>query len=60
MEYKMLQKQEDVLQNPTSRKWGKLEAVTNFSFLRSKIIALSNCSYDMKRLLLLEEKLWQI
>ena len=29
MEYKMLQKQEDVLQNPTSRKWGKLEAVTN-------------------------------
>ena len=57
MEYKMLQKQEDVLQNPTSRKWGKLEAVTNFSFLRSKIIALSNCSYDMKRLLLLEEKL---
>ena len=60
MEYKMLQKQEDVLQNPTSHKWVKLEAVTNFSFLRSKIIALSDCSYDMKRLLLLEEKLWQI
>ena len=29
-------------------------------FLGSKIIALSDCSYDMKRLLLLEEELWQI
>ena len=36
---------------------GKVETVTDFTFLGSKIIALSDCSYDIKRLLLLEEKL---
>ena len=37
---------------------GKLEAVTDFHFLGSKTTAVSNCSHEIKRHLLLEEKLW--
>ena len=36
---------------------GKLKAVTNFLFLGSKITVDSNCSHEIKRRLLLEEKL---
>ena len=36
---------------------GKVEAVTDFIFLGSKIAADSDCSHEIKRHLLLEEKL---
>ena len=36
---------------------GKMEAVTDFIFLGSKITADGDCSHEIKRLLLLEEKL---
>ena len=35
---------------------GKLEAVTDFHFLGSKTTAVSDCSHEIKRLLLLERK----
>ena len=37
----------------------KVEALTHFIFLGSKITADSNCSQEIERLLLLEGKLWQ-
>ena len=37
----------------------KLERVTDFLFLGSKITADGDCSHKIKRHLLLEEKLWQ-
>ena len=40
--------------------WGKIqERVTYFVFLGSKITADGDCSYEIKRCLSLEEKLWQ-
>ena len=36
---------------------GKVETVTNFIFLRSKISADDYCSHEIKRFLFLEEKL---
>ena len=36
----------------------KVEAVTDFIFLGSKITADDDCSHEIKRCLLLEEKLW--
>ena len=38
---------------------GKVETVTDFIFLGSKIIVGGDCSHEIKILLLLEEKLWQ-
>ena len=35
-----------------------METVTDFIFLSSKIIADGDCSHEIKRRLLLEEKLW--
>ena len=35
-----------------------METVTNFIFLGSKITAVGDCSYEIKRRLSLEEKLW--
>ena len=35
-----------------------METVTDFIFLGSKITADGDCSYEIKRCLLLEEKLW--
>ena len=35
-----------------------VEIVTDFIFLGSKITADGDCSHEIKRLLLLEEKLW--
>ena len=35
-----------------------METVTDFIFLGSKITADGDCSYEIKRRLLLEEKLW--
>ena len=35
------------------------EKVTDFIFLGSKITADGDCSHEIKRCLLLEEKLWQ-
>ena len=35
------------------------ETVTDFIFLGSKINADGDCSHEIKRYLLLEEKLWQ-
>ena len=35
---------------------GKVEAVTDFIFLGSKIIADSDCSHEIRRCLLLERK----
>ena len=35
-----------------------MEIMTDFIFLGSKITAGGDCSYDIKRRLLLEEKLW--
>ena len=37
----------------------KLERVTDFLFLGSKITTDGDCSHKIKRHLLLEEKLWQ-
>ena len=38
----------------------KVEAMTDFIFLGSKIIAVSDCSHEIKRCLLLgKKKLWQ-
>ena len=36
-----------------------VETVSDFIFLGSKIIADSDCSHEIRRCLLLEEKLWQ-
>ena len=36
-----------------------VETVTVFIFLGSKITAYGDCSHEIKRRLLLEEKLWQ-
>ena len=36
-----------------------VETVSDFIFLGSKITADSDCSHEIKRCLLLEEKLWQ-
>ena len=38
---------------------GKVEAVTDFIFLGSKITADGNCSHEVKRRLLFGKKLWQ-
>ena len=38
---------------------GKLETVTDFIFLSSKITADSDCSHEIKRTCSLVEKLWQ-
>ena len=39
-----------------ANRWGKVEAVTDFFFLGSKITADSDCSYEMKSCLLLGRK----
>ena len=36
--------------------WGKIETVTDFIFLGSKIIVDGDCSHEIKRRLLLERK----
>ena len=36
--------------------WGKMETVTDFIFLSSKIIVDGDCSHEIKRHLLLERK----
>ena len=36
-----------------------METVTDFIFLDSKITADGDCSHEIKRCMLLEEKLWQ-
>ena len=36
----------------------RVETVSDFIFLGSKIIADSDCSHEIKRCLLLEEKIW--
>ena len=38
---------------------GKVEAVTDFIFLDSRITVFSECNHEIKRCLLFEEKLWQ-
>ena len=38
---------------------GKVEAVTDFIFLSSRITADNDCSHEIKRHLLLEGNLWQ-
>ena len=38
---------------------GKVEAVTDFIFLDSKITEFSDCNHEIKRCLLFEEKLQQ-
>ena len=45
-----------------ANRWGKVETVSDFIFLGSKITADGDCSHEIKRLLIfsLEEKLWQI
>ena len=39
-----------------ANRWGKVETVTDFIFLGSKITADSDCSYEMKSCLLLGRK----
>ena len=39
---------------------GKVEAVTDFLFLGSRITADADCNHEIKRRLPLKEKLWQI
>ena len=39
--------------------WETMETVTDFIFLGSKIDADGDCSHEIKRHLLIEEKLWQ-
>ena len=56
-----LQKTKIVASNPiTSRQTDgePMETVTDFIFLGSKITADGDCSHEIKRRLLLEEKLW--
>ena len=38
--------------------WETMETVTDFIYLGSKITVDSDCSHEIKRCLLLEEKLW--
>ena len=38
----------------------EMETVTDFIFLGSKITVDGDCSHEIKRCLLLEERLWQI
>ena len=56
-----IQKTKIVASGPTTswqiETWGKVETVTDFIFLGSKIIAEGNCSHEIKRRLLLEGKL---
>ena len=40
----------------TSNRWGKMETVTDFIFLGSKITVNSDCSHEIKRRLLLGRK----
>ena len=42
-----------------ANKLGKMETVTDFIFLGSKITADSDCGPEIKRCFSLEEKLWQ-
>ena len=39
--------------------WKKMETMTDFIFLSSKITANGDCSHEIKRCCSLEEKLWQ-
>ena len=39
-----------------ANRWGKVETVTDFTFLGSKITADDDCSYEIKRSLLLGRK----
>ena len=39
--------------------WEKVEAVTDFLLLGSKIMADGDCSYEIRRLFFLAGKLWQ-
>ena len=39
-----------------ANRWGKMETVTEFLFLGSKIIADGDCSHEIKRHLLLRRK----
>ena len=39
-----------------ANRWGKMETVTDFIFLGSQITADSDCSHEIKRLLLLGRK----
>ena len=39
-----------------ANRWGKVETVTDFIFLGSKITVDSDCSHEIKRLLLLGRK----
>ena len=39
-----------------TNRWGKMETVTDFNFLSSKITADSDCSHEIKRRLLLGRK----
>ena len=39
-----------------ANRWGKMETVTGFIFLGSKITADGDCSHEIKRHLLLERK----
>ena len=40
-----------------ANRWGKMGLVTEFIFLDSKITVDNDCSHEIKRYLLLEEKL---
>ena len=39
-----------------TNRWGKMETVTDFIFLGSKVTADGNCSHEIKKYLLLERK----
>ena len=39
-----------------AKRWGKMETVTDFIFLGSKITTDGDCSHEIKRLLFLERK----
>ena len=41
----------------TANRWGKMETVADFIFLGSKIIAVGDCSHEIKDACSLEEKL---
>ena len=56
-----IQKTKIMASNPTTSchiDGETMETVTDFIFLGSKITAHGDCSYEIKRHLLLEEKLW--
>ena len=51
-----IQKTKIMASSPMANRWGKVERVTHFIFLNSRITVDSDCSHEIKRHLLLGSK----